>query len=150
MFESAWSREDFPALGGPTKATCAAPSRLTAIESRWTTFARVRVSSSCAFTHFRMSAYGPLRYPGSSSRILRSSRTRSLPSLPTSRRLITCIWTRCGIGIASTLPSDHARPRDIQSHPVPPLPRTLDAGSGGLSVLAYDQRAPRVLGCHLD
>jgi hypothetical protein len=60
-FESAWSSDDLPLFGGPTSAICAAPSRRTAIESRWTTRPRVRVSSSCAFTHLRMSAYGPLR-----------------------------------------------------------------------------------------
>ena len=31
---------------------------------------------------------------------------RSLPSFPTSRRLITCICVRCGIGIAITFLSD--------------------------------------------
>src|SRR5918999_161379 len=34
MLDSAWSSDDLPALGAPTNATCAAPSRRTEIESR--------------------------------------------------------------------------------------------------------------------
>ena len=60
-FDSAWSSDDLPLFGAPTRAICAAPSRRTAIESRWTTRLRIRVSSTCALTHLRISAYGPLR-----------------------------------------------------------------------------------------
>jgi hypothetical protein len=59
MLESAWSRDDLPAFGGPTSAIWATPSRRTAIESRCTVFLRTRVSSIWALTHLRMSAYGP-------------------------------------------------------------------------------------------
>ena len=37
-----------PTFGGPTRAICAAPSRRTAIESRWTAFDRTRESSISA------------------------------------------------------------------------------------------------------
>src|SRR5439155_1423400 len=60
MLDSAWSSDDLPAFGGPTSAICAAPSRRTAIESRWVTRFCTRVCSSWASTRLRMSAYGPL------------------------------------------------------------------------------------------
>jgi hypothetical protein len=60
-FDSACSSDDLPAFGGPTSAIWAAPSRRTAMESRWTTFARTRVWPIWPLTHLRMSAYGPFR-----------------------------------------------------------------------------------------
>jgi hypothetical protein len=56
MLESAWSSDDLPAFGGPTRAICATPSRRTAIESRCTAFLRIRDSSIWPVTHLRMSA----------------------------------------------------------------------------------------------
>ena len=51
--------DDLPTFGGPTSAIWAAPSRRTAIESRWTAFDRTRVSSISEVSHLRRSAYGP-------------------------------------------------------------------------------------------
>jgi hypothetical protein len=57
--DSAWRSDDLPTFGGPTRAICAAPSRRTAMESRWTAFERTRVSSISASSDLRRSAYGP-------------------------------------------------------------------------------------------
>src|SRR4051812_1918089 len=146
MLERACRSDDLPAFGGPTSAICAAPSRRTAIESRWVTRLRTLVWSSCASTHLRMSAYGPFLYPGSSPRIVRSSRIRSEPSLPTSRRLINCICVRCGIGIASRSPQSCGKVREavtrVRFAPCPAASTDAVVGSGGLAVLRAADGSP--------
>src|SRR3989454_3422825 len=148
MLDSACSSDDLPAFGGPTSAICAAPSRRTAIESRWVTRLCTRVCSSWDSTHLRMSAYGPFLYPGSSARIDLSSRTRSEPSLPTSRRLISCICVRCGIGIASpssqTCGTARATSTWVRCASCPAASTDAVVGSGGLAVLRAADRSPAV------
>src|SRR5512133_2030567 len=146
MLESACSSDDLPAFGGRTSAICAAPSRRTAIESRWVTRFCTRVCSSWDSTHLRMSAYGPFLYPGSSARIVLSSRTRSEPSLPTSRRLISCICGRCGIGIASpsspTCGKARATSPWVRCASCPAASTDAVIGSGGLAVLRAADGSP--------
>src|SRR5512133_1351062 len=148
MLESACSSDDLPAFGGRTSAICAAPSRRTAIESRWVTRFCTRVCSSWDSTHLRMSAYGPFLYPGSSVRIVLSSRTRSEPSLPTSLRLISCICVRCGIGIASpssqTCGKARATSTWVRCASCPAASTDAVVGSGGLAVLSAANRSPAV------
>src|SRR6266576_1008169 len=150
MLDSACSSDDLPAFGGPTSAICAAPSRRTAIESRWVTRFCTRVCSSCASTHLRMSAYGPFLYPGSSARIARSSRALSEPSLPTSRRLISCICVRCGMGIASpssqTCGKARATSTWVRCASCPAASTDAVVGSGGLAVLGAANCSPAMHG----
>src|SRR5437588_6236137 len=53
------------------------------------------------------------------------------------RRLITCRWVRCGIGIAT-----YTSVFGAGSRRVPPLPQDAVVGSGGLAVLAENRCAP--------
>ncbi len=148
MSESACRREDLPAFGGPTSAICAAPSRRTCRESRCVTVARTRVRSSSPSSHFRRSAYGPLRYPGSSESSARIATTRALPCFPTRRRLATSANVRCGMGIAHLLPTraGGARARRPTGRGARHRPASPDArsGSGRSAVLSQHVSAPGV------
>src|SRR2546426_3252434 len=100
-----------------------------------------------------MSAYGPFLYPGSSARIALSSRTRSEPSLPTSRRLISCICVRCGIGIASpssqTCGKARATSTWVRCASCPAASTDAVVGSGGLAVLRAADGSPAMHGSSL-
>src|SRR6266508_2418226 len=82
--------------------------------------------------------------------MVRSSRILSAPSLPTRRRLMTCIWVRCGIGIAASpsfrsCGSARSRSQATRSRPCPAASSDAGAGSGGLARLIRNGRAPGVL-----
>src|SRR5215210_9511103 len=74
-----------------------------------------------------------------SARIARSSRRLSEPSLPTSRRLISCICVRCGIGIASPSFQICRKVREtatlVRFASCPAASLDAGVGSGGLAVL---------------
>src|SRR6266576_7309226 len=100
-----------------------------------------------------MSAYGPFLYPGNSVRIVLSSRTRSEPSLPTSRRLISCICVRCGIGIASPSSQSCGKARAtstwVRCASCPAASTDAVLGSGGLAVLRAADGSPAMHGASL-
>ena len=155
MFESACSSDDLPAFGGPTSAIWAGPrggprSSHGARPSCVRALPRFGVRPTCGCPRTARSWS-----PGSSPRIFRASWLAPRSSLPTSRRLISCICVRCGTGIAITFPSIHAGRRALRAaavtaavaRPFPAAARTLDAESGRSACLVRTGCEPGAFCC---